>query len=491
MINVMMKRLMANQKGMLLAWVLILLAVLSILIVAALTLVMNQTMMSTRFSSSVKAFHYAEAGIHHYLAYLNSRDSSPQAPPPFNEDIPYEGGFYRLELIDGAKSGETIIRSTGWLQDPAKGKDDLRTVDALLRKRSFTEYVYFSDDDGANIYWMSGEKCLGPYHTNTILRVQGRPIFYGPVSYVQGIHYSSGSNPDFRQGTTRVAPIVFPTTNTELYNLALLDGYVFYGRTSIMLNADGTITVRNKDVNHGNPETRQLPNNGVIYVTGSSADQNGKFAPACGNVFVSGELKGRLTIAASNDIYITGKDPTEWIPLPPQVSPQQRQWYFDNVISSTGGIRYAGTTFNPVSEEGELVGYNASGNDMLGLVSNNSIWILTSGWFAEDGNHFNIWSYPPDLTIHAAVFAINQSFGNENTNVPPRPGGKLTLRGALIQNKRAAVGRTTGTGYHKDYAHDDRMIYDAPPHFLAPAESGWMMYELSESSKHVNGNEDE
>lgn len=490
MLNIVMKRLMANQKGMMLAWILIFLAVFSLLIVAAFTLVMNQTVLSTRFSSSVKAFHYAEAGIHHYLAHLNSRDSSPQTPPPLNEDIPYEGGFYRLEMIDDSSTGEIAIRSTGWSGDPAKG-EDLRTVDALLRKRSFTEYVYFSDNDGANIYWMTGEKCLGPYHTNTTLRVQGRPVFYGPVSYAHQIYYYPGSNPDFRQGATKVAPLVFPTTNTELLNLAQLDGYVFNGRTCIMLHADGTITVRNKDVNNGNPERRQLPNNGVIYVRGSTVNQNGKFAPASGNVFVSGELRGRLTIAAANDIYITGKDPTEWIPLPPQVSPHQRQSYFNNSISSTDGIKYAGTTFNPVYENGELIGYQATGNDMLGLVANNNIWIIASGWFAEGGNHFNITSIPPNLTIHAAVFAINHSFGNEDPYLPPRPGGTLTLRGSLIQNMRAAVGYTSGDGYHKDYAHDNRMLYDTPPHFLAPAESGWLMYELSESSIHVNGSADD
>ena len=37
-----------------------------------------------------------------------------------------------------------------------------------------------------------------------------------------------------------------------------------------------------------------------------------KFDPRYGNVSVSGELDGELTIAAANDIYITGYDPVDW-----------------------------------------------------------------------------------------------------------------------------------------------------------------------------------
>ncbi|MGB4370144.1 MAG: hypothetical protein WBJ91_00105, partial [Dethiobacteria bacterium] len=66
----MVKRLWTSEKGVLLAWVLILLGIHSIIVVATLTLVTNQFVMGSRFSSSVKAFHYAEAGIHHYLAYI-------------------------------------------------------------------------------------------------------------------------------------------------------------------------------------------------------------------------------------------------------------------------------------------------------------------------------------------------------------------------------------------------------------------------------------
>ena len=485
----MVKRLWASEKGVLLPWVLILLGILSIIVVVTLTLVTNQFVMGSRFSSSVKAFHYAEAGIHHYLAYINSEDSSSQGPPLLNEDIAYEDGYYRLEVINDDKSNEVTIRSTGWPKDPVNEKSDLRTVDVVLKKRSFTEHVYFSDNDGDDIWWTDGEKCFGPYHTNTTLRVKGRPVFYGPVSYVKNIVYhSSGSNPDFRKGASRVAPINFPTTNTKLKILAQSDGYLFEGRTSIMLNADGTITVRNQNINNWAPKKMALPNNGVIYVNGTTSSYDKRFNAGSGNAFVSGTLKGRLTIAASNDIYITGKDPTKWIPD----KEKNQQGYFDsNQVTPTGGIKLAATTFSPVYERNELTGYKAVGNDILGLVANNYIRILTRGWFKESGSeNTGILSYPQNLTIHAALFAINGSFENKDYQYYPPSSGKLTLRGALIQKTRGPVGLTSGKGYIKDYAHDNRMLYDAPPHFLEPEKSGWEVFEWSESRTHLNDSED-
>ena len=493
----MIERFLKDAKGFMLLWVLLLMSIMMIFTIAAITVMLNHTLMSLRYTASVESFHYAEAGVHHYLAYLNNEEAGHPAPP-FNEPIPYdldgEDGFYLLEVIDDEKKNEVCIRSTGWT---AKDENIKRVVEVVMRKRTFTEYVYFSDNDGDNIWWFTGENCYGPYHTNTNLRIYGSPVFYGPAYFVDNIIYypSStynwanpgpvGSNaPQFRQGLFRVGKLNFPSSNNELYIRAQHDGYVFEGRTSIRLNPNGTITVRNKDVNGGAATTMPLPGNGVIYVNGASVGHPAKFSPGAGNVFVSGELRGRLTIAAANNIYITGRDPTVFIP---QGTPAHQYQSYYNSISATGGIRYASTTFQPVYEYGQLIGYEAYGDDMLGLIADKNIYILTKGWFLEPlGNAPQVNSAPPNVTIHAALFAIDTSFANEYENYnyqQPSPGGKITLRGALIQKVRGIVGIGTTTkwdGYQKDYAHDTRMLHDAPPYFLEPEESGWETREWKE-----------
>lgn len=479
----MIKRLWISQKGMLLAWVLLLLGVLSILTVAALTLASNQLMMGTRYSSSVKSLHYAEAGIHHYLAYLNS-DGAATAPPQ-NEDITYEDGCFRLRVDE--ESGKKVLRATGWTSQAGK-KSDPRTVDVVLKKRTFTEYGYFTHDND-NLWWMFDESCYGPYHTNGDLSILGtillpfKPHFYGAVTYGKKLKIVWGK-PVFHEGVSKVSPIPMPLSNNDLKNWAQEQGgYYYEGRTCILLKEDGTICVRKND---GTIENRNLPPNGVIYVNGDTVSYKDRFARNSGNVFVSGTLKGCLTIAASNDIYITGYDPTKWIPKGKLLGIT----YFNNKINTkanrTGGITYASTSFTAIKEGRTTVGYSAEGDDMLGLVANNNIWLVTYGWFKEGGGSYSLVNaYPSSMTVHGALFAVNGRFGHGDGFDFNIFAGTLTIRGALIQKNGGKVGGIF-TGYDKDYAHDKRMIYEAPPHFPAPEESGWEITDWTESREHLD-----
>lgn len=258
-----------------------------------------------------------------------------------------------------------------------------------------------------------------------------------------------------------------------------------------MLNKGGTITVRNPNINRGKAlENLPLPSNGVIYVDGAVVSHRDKFNKNSGNAFVSGILSGQLTIASSNDIYITGKDPTKWsstwILCPVYYFALDDS--FGRWLGTGGGIKYANTEFIPIKDSrNNIVGYHAEGDDMLGLVANNNIWLLTDGWFVEGGgsNSFSI-SYPSNLTINGALMAINGEFGHYHSIELNIFANKLIIRGALIQKEAGKVG-TLITGYDKDYAHDDRMLYEAPPHFPSPEESGWEILEWNETRDHLIG----
>ncbi len=340
------------------------------------------------------------------------------------------------------------------------------------------------------------EKLYGPYHTNGVFSSSGfiffkqfNPKFYGPVSYTKGVKFTWG-RPIFYQGISQVEKINYPTSNNELKLRAQNGGYYYEGRTSIMLNGNGTITIRNPNINNGKSQNNlPLPSNGVVYVDGAVVSHGNRFAKNSGNAFVSGTLCGRLTIASSNDIFITGADPTKWIPKRSIWDPST--WSpticYYNDIPKTQGITYKATDFSKVEDKKGIIGYHATGNDMLGLVANNNIWMLSFGWFREDGESYSgIFVYPQNLTIDGALFAINGTFGHYEWFDLNIFAHKLIIRGAVIQKSASKVG-TILTGYTKDYAHDDRMLYEAPPHFPSPEESGWEIIEWNETRDHLIG----
>ena len=59
-----------------------------------------------------------------------------------------------------------------------------------------------------------------------------------------------------------------PTSNQKLKTFALANGYVFYGKTTIVFNSTGKIDVTSYDNTTGakKVETKDPPPNGVIYV---------------------------------------------------------------------------------------------------------------------------------------------------------------------------------------------------------------------------------
>lgn len=488
-----------NKNGIALPLVLILFIPIAILAYSALAINSSQTTFNVKYQSGIDALHYAEAGLNHYLWSLNKNTSFPS----LNREINFENGKYIIKVLEQG-NGYIKVQSTGWSN---REPDIKKTITAVLGQRTFTRYSYFSVDDPSDIRWTSNDKVYGPYHTNGNLVIDGNPIFYGRVTYSGRIHFYSGvwrggasdpdfngpypvngSYPKFKKGISWATPLEVPPSNSELKIRAQNGGYYYNGRTSIRLNPDGTVTIRNPNVNSGNPETRPLPSNRVIYVDGASGNTSQKFTSNLGNAFVSGTLKGKLTIAAANEIYITGYDPTDYNFSSARSKPTGAG------SGGNGGIIYASTSFTPVYENGELVGYKASGDDLLGLIANNNVWILCKGWFDKPSPSIsdpqaNV--APNNANVYGAIFALNGSFGFEKYYPDStrywhdiHKYSTIYQRGALIQKVRGAVGQNSGSswrGYQsKNYAYDERMTYEAPPHFIEPSNRGWEIISWEE-----------
>ncbi|HWR62175.1 MAG TPA: hypothetical protein VN580_11220 [Clostridia bacterium] len=535
-------KLMVNNRGAVMPLVLVVLTVAVIFGFASLTMMDSQSRFNAIDDSGKKAIEYAEAGYNAYLWHLNDNVSFYSTTESANMqgvDIPFMDGYYRLEVTRPSDTDRFItIKSTGW----TKSNPDLkRTIEAKIRKKQFVHHVYVSDNDGENIWWTTGDESHGPYHTNGNLRVEEEPVFYDTVSYSQKYYgrksngnavelttdtqkktFNSYYSPDFKIKAPvqpeKVDILEFPTTNAQLKAWAEKDGMVFYGRTCIYLDGEN-LKIRNGNAATSTAYSIGSIKNKVIYVDKATGGGTGKFDLKSGNIFISGELKGVLTIAAANDIYITYSDPTNWYDylasdlnnrdVKPNQPPTSFIWSNGRSYSypEAGGIKYKSTTFTPSYKPAGKDYYirAASGKDMLGLVANSDIFILHFGWpkmsvnndtpywdfvWARSGNKWVKSGYlydvaPKDINIHSAVFAVNGGFGYEsydayNGDRAYVRKGDITLWGNITQRTRLPVGLIGTTGYNKKYSHDPRMFYDYPPHILEPVNVGWEIHDWKE-----------
>jgi hypothetical protein len=329
-----------------------------------------------------------------------------------------------------------------------------------------------------SISFFSRDVIRGPLHSNDAIRISGNPQFLGdtstswnPSSLPRWL--GTGSPTFVKAGDPRyLPPLTIPPSNVSIKNQTNPTlggtGCLFTGPTRITLNSSGTMNVTSPLTRSGNCPTgnnRPLPANGVIYVQGvpaSTSDPNYSACPAthplrqprsgwvipsnditlygncAGDAFVSGTLKGRLTIASANNIIVVG-----------------------NTTYATG----------------------INGTDILGLVADNYVEIFhpvsctsTTGnpprctaW-ADITPTFN------NATVHAAILSVNHSFRVQNYRLGS-PKGDLSIFGAIAQRYRGIVGTFSGnnvvTGYEKDYVYDQRLKYQSPPHFLDPVKSAW------------------
>jgi hypothetical protein len=167
------------------------------------------------------------------------------------------------------------------------------------------------------------------------------------------------------------------------------------------------------------PATQLAP----AKLVNEAAPSSSSYGCMAGDAFVQGSLKGRLTIAAANYVYITGD-----------------------------------------------LTYADSDGDILGLVGQKAVWIwnpiLTNGTFLLPAG---------DRNVDAAILSLNDTFAVQNFDQGSVKRGTLNITGAIAQKFRGAVatgsGSTTSTGYTKNYNYDKQLETAAPPKFLAPVST--------------------
>ncbi len=458
-----------------------------------------------------QAYAAAEAGLEYYMFQLGQDNDawtrcdtlagpSPTEPSPVNQPwdesqpdnrrwrtMPDGTSEYTIELLPengetctpGSTAHESMLdTASGTFKIRATGRSGsvTRTIVSRLRRRSFLDYIYFTDyetrdpaqypdpDDAAwaaancaqvrasrpsgcvPIQFIDDDEINGPLHTNDNLLTCGSPKFGrnsdDKIESGAGWVRASGcsGSPDF-QGTwtPNSSPLNVPPTNAGLASVAHPD-YTFTGRTTIRLR--GTTM----DVTTGTPSVVRtgvpLPPNGVIYVkngacTGTKTPLLQRYDdPAgCAVVYVSGTYSGSLTIGSANDIVVTGN-----------------------------------VTRDPNADV------------VLGLIANNNVRVyhpVTRTNWNDPNSCKNAAGTMDDVTIDAAILALTHSFVVDNFRCGAAL-GKLNVTGAIAQKFRGAVGTGTPTGYTKNYVYDDRLKYRSPPFFLDPVQAAWRVNRSNE-----------
>ena len=310
------------------------------------------------------------------------------------------------------------------------------------------------------IQFAPGDKIRGPFHTNDAMLVCGNPWFgrnrpgaeSEPIDRVEHWGFYPACNgsdaPSTGNNSVRTneqaGVLKLPDTNTELKNIAGTDpnsttDYRFRGRTKIVLSGS-TMTV--------NGASMSLPPDGVIYI------ENGGSCPAtdvllpyaaaadCGDAYVSGTYSQSLTIATERDVVVDG-----------------------NVTRTTG------TTA------------------LLGLIATNFVRVehrMDDDTPADTTRCYGRANATSgNRTIEAAIMSLRHVFTVDNYQCGA-PLGTLTVKGAIAQKYRGAVGTGNGTsaatGFIKDYQYDDRLRFRSPPHFLPPVASAWRVLRTTEQS---------
>jgi len=437
--------------------VMIIVVIVSLLAFSLLYISKNQTILTKREEFTSKALYTAESGINDYMFLLN-KDSNYLNDENHKGDLgwsDYKDGQYHLTVTDiGGGIPGVDISSTGQISyknSTGAPVNIERTIKARIQKKSFAHYIYFTDSEAGSIWFITGDILRGPVHSNDQIKISGSPVFEQKASTSETFYPPYGqtiggktNDADFQQGyEENVDRLDLPPNNTKLRDWAKIGGYYYYGKTTIVLNANGTLTITNTNgvpagYTKGPTGVASLPSNGAIYVDGMLRN---KWDADGGNIFVEGTLSGELTIGASNDIYIT-----------------------DNLL-------YANST-----------------NDILGLIAQKNIYI----------NHFANPNYQGDVShdnieINAVLFALEESIEFEDYWYPsyvwpnnyPMPKDTLTINGALIQSIRGPIGQFSGStrirGYSKDYHYDSRLLYKEPPHFLEPTNTGYEITKWEET----------
>ncbi|GAB3597216.1 hypothetical protein GCM10027446_24970 [Angustibacter peucedani] len=316
---------------------------------------------------------------------------------------------------------------------------------------------------------------------------------------------TSGTDPRPAAGQTIPVPndSVIYVRNSGAAN-ACIPGQVVNGTSSgstsndVIPQGSGTAAREVRDIGYYNPDsstittTRRFTKSSGATTTSSwskstysqtQTDPNDAHSPKMdcgqGNVYVEGTVKGRVTIAAENNVVVTnnlalastatGDAPsgTDIVGLVAANSvqvyhPVQRNRTPSNTVgSSNTGVTCNGTNdANPTNAPNGVTSVTCTWTDKYTFGTTYSD-ITYPGQTNASGNR---WIYASIQTLQHSFFVQSYAYGSDQ--------GTLSVRGSIAQRYRGIVRRGT-PGYDKDYSYDTRLRFQSPPYFPQWTNASW------------------
>jgi hypothetical protein len=455
-----------QNKGFALSFALIFLFMIISFMTVYILSVANGINQANRIDKQTKAYYIADAGLADayerivasgYNTFASSTCTNTNTPStctvPFIPSATTDNGTYSVGGVNGSYKVSLVysnnprtnyvITSQGTYGNVTKTLQ-LKIIGATIARFAYWSQTEINPSLGA-LWWISGMLTTGPVQTNGTFNIIGNPVFNGAVSEVgasPNYHYGTGNDPSsqtksdpayiFPDGLTNAAPsITLPPASTlqTFQTTAASGGLILTGASTVIFNANGTLTVTGKVVNSScgttttyNNTTINAPTNGVIYV------QSTKTIAAChssatdGNATVQGTVKGQLTVAADQNVYLSG-----------------------NLAYNT----------NPLT--------TPSSTDLVALVANNNITVVEA-------------TAPAQLAVDGVLVALQGSFNVDQYAKNPAPisggldGAVMSQFGSLINYASGCTGIVNNSGqlidgWNQVQSYDTRLATMSPPGF--------------------------
>jgi len=455
-----------NEKGSVLAYILIMVSLVMVILTGAIQFIVSQIKYSTYNNAREEAFQIAESGVNYFRWYLahNTDGRTAQQVAEFWETreiieaedtgqdyLDPNGGMlgkFKLEVTP-PQNGSTIavVKSTGWSY---KYPDQTRIIQVRLRRPSWSEFIVLADDD---MRFGEGTEIYGKVKSNFGIRFDGLahnivssavykyddPDHGGGKEYGVHTHVSPidplPNNPlpdrsDVFEAGRRIEVLETSFTGIQAdLNLmksvadAGINGSLYFDDSGhgrhIILNSNGTFSIRTVKTFNGNSNeinkylgswnSYPIPDNGIIFV------QN--------NVWIEGELNNkRVTVVAAN-IKI--------------------------------GTKYS------IFLKNDLFYSQYDGSAILGLVAQEDIEVIENS--------------ESDLRIDAAMIAQEGRIGRQHyctnwlwmfcvgyNDIKDT----ITVFGSIATNGRYGFAYTDGSGYQtRNLIYDNNLLYYPPPYF--------------------------
>ena len=383
-----------SQKGITMAMVIFIIAVVFIIIATIFSYNTNSAVYVSNVNAMEEALHIAEAGINVYMYHLNqdpdfyrdkngihiagnaSSDELGLVPSEFDSnDLPklykvttYKNkdttvGYYQIRVVQPSFNKCLEIISTGWTSANPVIK---KTISVKLNYNTFFDYLLFTHANGT---YFAGTTIDGHVFSN------GDIYYYGTLpsesSLISAGFINTDGDPSIYGDVFENQPgKIFPTYNSKKIEDSIKNEAEKSLATSSIDNKEYPCIITERTCIYLDGSSLTISNiagdpyDTRMYVDLKNHEPFTIFVD--GPVFISGKLNGRLTVYSTDNIYITGKDPTH--------RPFDKGYYSDYNPSEaelTGGILYENTN---ISSENNL------SDDMLVLIAKKDIIIPTKTW---------------------------------------------------------------------------------------------------------------